>query len=77
MLEISVKEARKNLSMLLDKVEHGDEIVITRRGKRVAKLITPTQNENLPKLTHFRRQLTVSGESMSETVINNRKRERY
>ena len=77
MLEISVKDARKNLSMLLDKVEHGDEIVITRRGKRVARLITPVQNEKLPKLKSFRRQLQVSGEPMSETVINNRKSERY
>lgn len=77
MIEISVKDARKNLSMLLDKVEHGDEIVITRRGKRVAKLISPAQNEKLPKLISFRRQLKVSGESMSEMVINNRKNERF
>ena len=77
MLEISVKDARKNLSMLLDKVEHGDEIVITRRGKRVARLITPVQNAKLPELISFRRQLKVSGESMSKTVIENRKSERY
>jgi len=77
MLEISVRDARKNLSMLLDKVEHGDEIVITRRGKRVARLITPVQNKKLPELASFRGQLRVSGESMSATVINNRKRERY
>ena len=77
MLEISVKDARKNLSMLLDKVEHGDEIVITRRGKRVARLISPVQNGKLPELISFRRQLKVSGGSMSETVINNRKSERY
>lgn len=77
MLEISVRDARKNLSMLLDKVEHGDEIVITRRGKRVARLITPVQNKKLPELASFRGQLRVSGESMSDTVINNRERERY
>ena len=77
MIEISVKDARKNLSMLLDKVEHGDVIVITRRGKRVARLITPVQNAKLPELIRFRRQLKVSGGSMSETVIDNRKSERY
>jgi prevent-host-death family protein len=76
-LEISVKDARKKLSMLLDKVEHGDEIVITRRGKRVARLVTPVRNAKLPELISFRRQLKVSGASMSETVINNRKSERY
>ena len=77
MLEISAKEARKNLSRLLDKVEHGDEIVITRRGKRVAKLTTPAQHEQLPPLANFRQQLQVSGDPLSEAVVESRKRERY
>lgn len=49
MIEMSVKEARKNLSLLLDKVEHGDEIMITRRGRRVAKITAPmTIKKNFP-----------------------------
>ena len=77
MIEISVKEARKNLSRLLDKVEHGDEIVITRRGKRVAKMVTPISNTKLPQLQGFRKQLNVAGKSMSDVVVENRKSERY
>jgi prevent-host-death family protein len=77
MIEINVKEARKNLSLLLDKVEHGDEVVITRRGKRVAKLVVPVTNKKLPKLESFRNQLKISGVSMSETVLENRTIERY
>ncbi|MCG8333681.1 MAG: type II toxin-antitoxin system prevent-host-death family antitoxin, partial [Proteobacteria bacterium] len=38
MLEINVKEARSNLSNILDRVEKGEEIIITRRGKRVARI---------------------------------------
>jgi prevent-host-death family protein len=37
--EIGAFEAKNKLAELLDRVEHGEEIVITRRGKRVAKLV--------------------------------------
>jgi len=42
MREIGSFEAKNKLSALLDQVEHGAEIVITRRGKAVAKLV-PTE----------------------------------
>jgi len=34
MLEVNVKEARSQLSSLLDRVERGEEIIINRRGKK-------------------------------------------
>lgn len=39
MQEISVFDAKNKLSALLDQVERGDEVAITRRGKVVAKLV--------------------------------------
>ena len=39
MREIGSFEAKNKLSALLDQVEHGMEIVITRHGKAVAKLV--------------------------------------
>jgi prevent-host-death family protein len=39
MREIGSFEAKNKLSALLDQVERGAEIVITRRGKAVARLI--------------------------------------
>jgi prevent-host-death family protein len=39
MLEIGAFEAKNTLESLLDRVEHGEEIVITRHGKPVARLI--------------------------------------
>jgi prevent-host-death family protein len=39
MREIGSFEAKNKLSALLDQVEHGAEIVITRHGKAVAKLV--------------------------------------
>ena len=39
MQEFSVFDAKNKLSALLDQVERGDEVAITRRGKVVAKLV--------------------------------------
>jgi len=39
MNEIGAFDAKNKLSALLDKVERGEEIVITRRGRPVAKLV--------------------------------------
>jgi len=42
MKEIGAFEAKNKLSQLLDQVERGEEVVITRHGKAVARLIPPT-----------------------------------
>jgi prevent-host-death family protein len=39
MQQINVHEAKTHLSKLLDRVENGEEIVISRAGKPVAKLV--------------------------------------
>ena len=39
MREVGVVEAKNTLGTLLDQVEHGAEIVITRHGRAVAKLV--------------------------------------
>ncbi len=39
MLEIGAFEAKNTFGALLDRVEHGEEIVITRHGRPVARLI--------------------------------------
>lgn len=41
MREIGAFEAKTKLGQLLDWVEAGEEVVITRRGKVVAKLVPP------------------------------------
>jgi prevent-host-death family protein len=38
-VEIGAFEAKNKLGMLLDRVESGDEIVITRHGKPIAHLV--------------------------------------
>lgn len=42
MREVGAFEAKNKLGQLLDRVEHGEEIVISRRGRVVAKLVPAT-----------------------------------
>ncbi len=49
MLEIGAFEAKNKLAALLDAVERGDEVVITRRGKPVAKLVSATAGSDRAK----------------------------
>lgn len=43
MTEIGAFEAKNTLGTLLDRVEQGEEIVITRHGKAVARLVPNTR----------------------------------
>jgi prevent-host-death family protein len=43
MREIGAFEAKNTLGTLLDRVENGEEIVITRHGKAVARLVPNTR----------------------------------
>jgi prevent-host-death family protein len=47
MRKITVTEVRKGWGTLLDLVEQGEEIVITRRGKQIARLV-PDRRDNEP-----------------------------
>lgn len=77
MLEVNVKEARSKLSELLNKVEQGQEITITRRGKKVARLVSTRRKATLPSLKDFRQTISVTGKPMSEEIMAARKTERY
>ena len=46
MTEIGAFEAKNKLSELLDRVESGEEVVITRRGQPVAKLVPVDSTEH-------------------------------
>jgi len=77
-MEINVKEARRKISSLLDQTEKGEDIVIIRRGKRVAKLVAFSDTgKTLPDLQKFRDTISVRGERLSEAIIQGRKEERY
>jgi prevent-host-death family protein len=79
MTRVSVREAREQFRELLDRVSSGEEVVITRRGRDVARIVppTPAARRTLPTLREFREKIVVQGEPLSETVRRGRGGERY
>ena len=58
-LSVGIREAKINLSKLLKEVQKGAEIVITDRGKRIAK-ITAVDEASLPLMDRIK-NLETSG----------------
>lgn len=47
---VGVHEAKTHLSRLLERVAHGEEIVITRRGEEVARLVPARSDGEVRRL---------------------------
>jgi prevent-host-death family protein len=69
-----VREARQNLSALLDEVKKGREVVITEHGRPVAKLVPPDRprGKGLPNLAAFRRTMPIFDPPLSTTLEEDR-----
>lgn len=78
MTKVSVKEARENLKWLLDQTSAGEEVIILRRGKEVARMVPPAGTaRRLPKLEGFRSSIALKSDSLSSEVMRGRRKERY
>jgi prevent-host-death family protein len=77
-MQINAKEARRTLSSLLKEVEKGNEIVVLRRGKQVARLVPfRRKQQHLSRLKEFRASIKVKGGSLSAAILHDREEERY
>lgn len=79
MKKAGIREARQNLSVLIDEVKKGYEIVITERGKPVARLVPVERRSRcpFPDLTEFRKSLPKLDPPLSETIIREREESSY
>ena len=72
MITVGAFEAKTHLSTLLDRVAGGEEVVITKHGKPVARLVSATRvdrervNEAFEKLKLLRTRTTLGGLSWQE-----------
>ena len=75
MKKAGIREARQHLSALLEIVAKGREVVITDRGREVARLVPPRRPAGtaLPDLTDFRRRIAVLTPAISQTIREGRK----
>lgn len=79
MREVGAFEAKSRLGQLLDLVEAGEEVVITRRGKVVARMVppdTPTDPERrrraAARIREMRRGVTLGGLAIRDLVGDGR-----
>jgi prevent-host-death family protein len=79
-MDVSVAQAKAHLSELLNRVEAGEEVIITRRGKPVARIQAEQAQPKgpLPSLAAFRaRHASSVKASIVETLIDERRNARY
>ena len=50
-VDVAITELRTHLSLWLDRVQHGEEVVVTDRGVPVARLLGMTATGTLERLT--------------------------
>ena len=80
MNNVSLAEAKAHLSALVDRVEAGDEIAITRRGKLVARLVPAQRPRELVDWQGLRAHaasIQFQEESAGEFMRRMRDEERY
>lgn len=78
MKQVSVREARENLSSILKGVERGEGVCIQRRGKPVARVVPP--NADFPGFCSrldLRENLPAMKASAADTLRALRDEERY
>ena len=78
MQRASVREVRDNLRAYLDRAEAGEEIVVMRWGREVARIVPPQwEPQRFPDLTEFRNSIKLRGEGVLETLLRMREETRY
>lgn len=69
-----IREARQDLSALIEDVRKGREIVITDRGRPVARLVPPlpASGAAVPDLSGFRRTMPRLKPALSRSIVRDR-----
>jgi prevent-host-death family protein len=80
MREIGAFEAKNRLGQLLDLVEQGEEVVITRHGKAVARLVPPKTGfsraearEAAQRIREMSRGVTLGGLRLKDLIDERRR----
>jgi prevent-host-death family protein len=66
--QFNIHEAKTNLSRIIDRVEHGEEIIISRAGQPVAKVIPLTRRVDRTGRGSLRGRLVVADDWDSPEV---------
>jgi prevent-host-death family protein len=69
-----IRQARQQLTAILDEVRKGREVLLTDRGRPVARIVPPLRDSARPLASHrrFRAGIRLKGRPLSETVVDER-----
>jgi prevent-host-death family protein len=67
-----VREARQDLTSLLSDVQRGREVIITDRGRPVARLVPMTVRRSFPDLKAVRRKVRSAKPQLAKAVLEDR-----
>jgi prevent-host-death family protein len=67
-MQFNIHDAKTNLSRIIDRVEHGEEIVISRAGTPVAKVVPLVRNVNRVGRGSLRGRLVIADDWDSDEV---------
>ncbi len=80
-MKISIQNARKKIGKLIDLASQGEEIILTRRGKEEAKIISLANSKvhkNVPQLDDFRKTVKPKGKpSPTSKLVTKEREERW
>ncbi len=79
MSAIDIKDVQRKIAEMLEAVERGETLAITRDGKAVAMLEPASKQEKrqLPSLAEFRASLKIDQACSANSVVELRELERY
>jgi prevent-host-death family protein len=74
MRKAGIREARQHLSTLIEEVRNGHEVLITDRGKAVARLVAPRPKagRRFPSHAAFRSSMPVLDPPLSASLASER-----
>jgi prevent-host-death family protein len=75
-VEVGVFEAKSRLSELLERVERGEEVVITRRGRRVARLSALARRPDAAEIEQLIAEVAMARKGLPQTDWSELKRDR-
>lgn len=73
MKTIPVTDFRKNASSFINEVEHGETLILIRRGKPIAEIIPfSNRSQNIPAWKQPSVRLQIQGSDLSSAILEDR-----
>ena len=74
MIKTGIREARRRFSEYINKVQKGEEIIITKRDEPIAKLVSIQKRKGNKLKSHkeLRNSIKKTGKPLSKTLLESR-----